>query len=266
MFDGNVRGKNTIIETLDAAEKASTEKDSFRAVFFLPLTDSKLKGRLTHPRARLLVKFPDNSVPFIPDGYWHGGKKARGCYQQKHTRMVLIMYKSENNGVSLYYSTPLAGVRGGPGRNANHPGPPGGNAESRNQRSLSTGSIGSNGDQRRLDFGSPPPRGSSGLDAMFRRARLDRARRLAARSPPGETSSEETSCEDGLGFHTTCSPLAHSDRLFASSRASTSGKHITQACGHTRLPPRPLRIRAVRLPTLGTSPSTTATVTPSHRS
>jgi hypothetical protein len=64
-FDGNVRGKNTIIETLDAAEKASIEKDSFRAVFFLPLTDSKLKGRLEHQRARLLVKFPDNSVPFI---------------------------------------------------------------------------------------------------------------------------------------------------------------------------------------------------------
>jgi hypothetical protein len=99
-FDGNVRGENTIIETLDAAEKASTEKDSFRAVFFLPLTDSKLKGRLKHPRARLLVKFPDNSVPFIPDGYWHaGGKKAKGYYRQKHTRMVLIMYESENNGV-----------------------------------------------------------------------------------------------------------------------------------------------------------------------
>ena len=98
-FDGNVRGGNTIIETLDAAEKASTEKDSFRAVFFLLLTYSKLKGRLKHPRARLLVKFPDKSVPFIPDGYWYGGKKARGCYQQKHTRMVLIMYESENNGV-----------------------------------------------------------------------------------------------------------------------------------------------------------------------
>jgi hypothetical protein len=50
-FGGNVRGKNTIIETLDAAEKASTEKVFFRAVFFLPRTDSKLKGRLKHPRA-----------------------------------------------------------------------------------------------------------------------------------------------------------------------------------------------------------------------
>ena len=97
-FDGNVQGKNTIIKTLDAAEEASTEKDSFRAVFFLPLTESKLKGRLKHPRASLLVKFPDNSVPFIPNGYWYGGKKTRGCYQQKNTRMVLIMYESENKG------------------------------------------------------------------------------------------------------------------------------------------------------------------------
>jgi hypothetical protein len=98
-FDGNTRGKNTLIETLDAAEKASTEKDSFRAVFFLPLTDSKLRRRLKHPRARLLVKFPDKSVPFIPDGYWYGGKKTRGCYQQKYTHMVLIMYESEDIGV-----------------------------------------------------------------------------------------------------------------------------------------------------------------------
>ena len=84
--------------TLDAAEKASTEKVSFRAVCFLPLTDDKLETRLQHPRARLLVKFPDNSVPFIPHGYWYGGRKTRGCYQQKHTRMVLIMYESEDIG------------------------------------------------------------------------------------------------------------------------------------------------------------------------
>jgi hypothetical protein len=38
-FDGNVRGENTIIETIDAAEKArSTERNSFRAVFFHPAT------------------------------------------------------------------------------------------------------------------------------------------------------------------------------------------------------------------------------------
>jgi hypothetical protein len=65
----------------------------------------------------------------------------------------------------------LAGVRDGPGRNENHPGPRGGNAKSRNQRGMSTGSIGSDGDLSHLDFGSPPPRGASGLDAKFRRTR-----------------------------------------------------------------------------------------------
>ena len=80
----------------------------------------------------------------------------------------------------------LAGVRGGPGRNPNHPGPAGGY--------LSTGSIGTNGDQRRLDFGSPSTH-STGHEAG-RRARLDRAGKRAGRRPPGETPSEETSCKN----------------------------------------------------------------------
>ena len=98
-FDGNVAGRNTIIKTLDAAQKASTETASFRAVFFLPLTDERLRARLSHPRAKLLMKFPNDTVPFIPDNYWYGGKKARGCYKEKHTHMVLIMYESEDTGV-----------------------------------------------------------------------------------------------------------------------------------------------------------------------
>jgi hypothetical protein len=117
----------------------------------------------------------------------------------------------------------LAGVRGGPGRNENHLSPRGGNATSRNQRGMSTGSIGSNGDLSHLDFGSPPPRGASGLDAKFRWTRSGRDRRVAARSPSeGESSREDTSCEEGLGFRMTRYPLANSDRLCPSSRASTS--------------------------------------------
>jgi hypothetical protein len=132
----------------------------------------------------------------------------------------------------------LAGVRGGPGRNENHPGPRGGNAESRNQRSMSTGSNGSNGDQRHLDFGSPPPRGASGLDAKFRRTRSDRARRFAARSPSeGEFSREETSCK---GFHSTRYPLANSDRLSHSFQASTSDTETRSPIIRTKpLPARP---------------------------
>jgi hypothetical protein len=45
------------------------------------------------------MKFPNDTVPFIPDNYWYGGKKVKGCYKQKHTHMVLIMYESEDTGV-----------------------------------------------------------------------------------------------------------------------------------------------------------------------
>ena len=76
----------------------------------------------------------------------------------------------------------LAGVRGGPGRNRNHPGPAGGYQ--------SIGCIGTNGDQRRLDFGSPSTH-SVGQDAG-RRARRDRMRKRAGRRPPGEAHFEET--------------------------------------------------------------------------
>jgi hypothetical protein len=78
-FDGNTKEKNTIIQTINAAATASENKDSFRAVFFLPLTDAKLNKRLEHPRSKLLMKFPDDSVPFIPDNYWRGGKRTAGC-------------------------------------------------------------------------------------------------------------------------------------------------------------------------------------------
>jgi hypothetical protein len=117
----------------------------------------------------------------------------------------------------------------------------GGNAKSRNQRSMSTGSIGSDGDLSHLDFGSPPPRGASGLDAKFRRTRSVRDRRFAARSPSeGESSREDTSCEEGLGFHTTRYPLANSDRRFPSSRASTSDTETRSPKLHTKpLPARP---------------------------
>ena len=68
----------------------------------------------------------------------------------------------------------LAGVRGGPGRNPNHPGPAGGYQ--------STGSIGTNGEARRAELGAPSSR-SARYDAAMRRARNDRARKT---QPPGE--------------------------------------------------------------------------------
>jgi hypothetical protein len=87
----------------------------------------------------------------------------------------------------------LAGVRGGPGRDENYPGPRGRNGKSRNPRRMSTGSIGANGDLRRFDFGEPPPRGPAKLDVKFHRRQAargsNRTREFAAQPPPeGESS------------------------------------------------------------------------------
>ena len=134
----------------------------------------------------------------------------------------------------------LAGVRGGPGRNRNHPGPPGGY--------LSTGSIGTNGDQRRLEFGCPSTH-LVGQDAG-RRARRDRMRKRAGRGPPGEAHSEETFCkgenpeEPSLGFHTASLGFdavlgSRSDRLLSSHQASTSEFRRTDMWAHTSPTPSP---------------------------
>ncbi len=69
-FDGRFAGRDTINRTLDNAELASTSKSGFRGVFFLPLSKRKLSKRLLHPRVKLLMRFPNNSIPFIPESYW----------------------------------------------------------------------------------------------------------------------------------------------------------------------------------------------------
>jgi hypothetical protein len=98
-FDGIKNGTNTIIQTLDKAQEASVTKSLFiRVVFFLQLTDKTLKERLKHPRAKLLMKFPNDSIPFIPDNHWYGRPRQAGCYKEKHTRLVLLTYESENLG------------------------------------------------------------------------------------------------------------------------------------------------------------------------
>ena len=94
-FDGR---HDTIRKTLDTAEEASMCRTGFRAVFFLPLSAVRLAERCMHPRAKLLMKFPDDSIPFIPDDYWYGGSYTAGCYRQSHTHLVILMYESENIG------------------------------------------------------------------------------------------------------------------------------------------------------------------------
>jgi hypothetical protein len=77
---------------------AANHTNGFRAVFFLPLTDAKIKERCRHPQAKVIMKFPNNSVSFIPDGHWYGGNKLAGCYNEKNTHMILIMYESTDIG------------------------------------------------------------------------------------------------------------------------------------------------------------------------
>jgi len=71
-----------------------------RAVLLLPLTPLRLNQRLLHPNVKLLMKFPDDSVPFITANHWYGGSSSRiGCYKQKHTHMTLLMYESTDFGL-----------------------------------------------------------------------------------------------------------------------------------------------------------------------
>ena len=94
-YDGALGDLNAIKQSLDFAMRACVERDSFRAFYFVPLTDAKLRERLLHPQARLLMRFPVDSVPFIPDSYWYGtGKKSVGCYNEPNTNMVLLMFES----------------------------------------------------------------------------------------------------------------------------------------------------------------------------
>ena len=81
---------NTIKDTMvHQAEKASEKRKSFRAVFFLPLQAKRLKERLSHPNATLIMKFPNDSVSFIlPDNYWHEGNRKAGCYVKKQTPII----------------------------------------------------------------------------------------------------------------------------------------------------------------------------------
>ena len=101
-FDGNYEGKNTIIKALDKAQQVASVNDSFRAIFFLPLSPETLEQRLTHPCAKLLMKFPNGTVPFIPDSHWYGTTKGKtACYEQSSTNLVLIKYESPSDTNNL---------------------------------------------------------------------------------------------------------------------------------------------------------------------
>jgi hypothetical protein len=94
-FDGTTTDNNTINRTLNKAEQTTLKDEPFRAIFFLPLTPEKLKIRLEHPNATLLMRFTNNTIPFTPDSHWYGSHKGKtGCYDQQNTNLVLIKYEN----------------------------------------------------------------------------------------------------------------------------------------------------------------------------
>ena len=92
----------TIEKTLNMASKAA-DGVGFRAIYFIPMTEHRLSKRLQQHTSSVLMEFPDDTVPFIPDAYWYGESKKRmgggtGCYKHKHTRLYLLMYESKDIG------------------------------------------------------------------------------------------------------------------------------------------------------------------------
>ena len=97
-YDGNLTLSNTVTQTLNMAEQICDGHHAFRGTFLLPLTSDKLRSRLANPNATLLFRFPNNTLPFIPDAYWNGKSKQNiGCYNQKHTNIVILLYENKDN-------------------------------------------------------------------------------------------------------------------------------------------------------------------------
>ena len=101
-FDGQITNNDTINKLLDKAEHTCNSNTPFIGIFYLPLSPQKLAKRLEFSHVSLLMKFPNDTVSFIPDSHWYGGNfKPTGCYNQDNTNMVLLRYENENNSNSL---------------------------------------------------------------------------------------------------------------------------------------------------------------------
>ena len=95
-YDGSTTRNNTVNKTLDMAEQTCMRPKPFRGTFILPLSADKLRKRLASPHATLLFRFPNNTLPFIPDGFWQGKQRQFiGCYNQANTNVVLLLYQTE---------------------------------------------------------------------------------------------------------------------------------------------------------------------------
>ena len=105
-FDGTSTHNDTINRMLNQAERACTRNTPFRGVFILPLSLRRLRERLKNPSVKLLMSFPNGTKSFIPDHYWRDGKRNAGTYNQQHTNLVLLLYRSNYDDGLLDMSIP----------------------------------------------------------------------------------------------------------------------------------------------------------------
>ena len=98
-YDGKSTSNDTVKKTLDKAEQMCRSSETpFTGTFIVPLTPAALRTRLANPHTKLLFKFPNNTLPFIPDAHWHGKSRQKlGCYNQLNTNIVILLYQTPHN-------------------------------------------------------------------------------------------------------------------------------------------------------------------------
>ena len=97
----------TAIDESIAQAILATRRGGFRATYVVPMTEAKIAAFearvIPGGKARVLVKFPANSMPFIPAAYWRGvGAEITGTpddpgvYPNPATHIVIAVIESDD--------------------------------------------------------------------------------------------------------------------------------------------------------------------------
>ena len=97
-FDGKDKGKSSaVMTTLEMGYKAANTVPGFSGTWILPLSPKNQK-RWFDKGFKLVFRFPHNTIPFIPHGYWTGDDPyvlpGGGCYKDDYSDVVIIAIDS----------------------------------------------------------------------------------------------------------------------------------------------------------------------------
>jgi hypothetical protein len=92
----------TILASMALARERA-KRPGFRGVYLIPMTPGRLEQFRTGERhGKVLAEFPNGTMPFIHPDYWKGDSQRndgrKGYYKQRDTKMVLVMFESEDLG------------------------------------------------------------------------------------------------------------------------------------------------------------------------